>query len=53
MSKYSLRRVLSFLLAVMMVCTLLPTAASAEEGTAQPGTTEQPAAAEQPVVSPR
>lgn len=44
MSKYSLRRVLSFLLAVMMVCTLLPTAAFAEEGVEQPTAGEQTAA---------
>ena len=32
MSKYSLRRILSLLLAVLLVCTLLPAAALAEDG---------------------
>ena len=37
MSNHGLRRIFSLLLAVMMVCTLLPTAVFAEEGTEQPG----------------
>ena len=42
MSKHWFRRLFSLLLAVMMVCTLLPAAAFAEEGVEQPPASEQP-----------
>ena len=42
MSKNWLCRLFSLLLAVMMVCTLLPAAAFAEEGVEQPPASEQP-----------
>ena len=44
MSNHGLRRIFSLLLAVMMVCTLLPTAVFAEDNAQQSPAAEQPVA---------